>query len=43
MNDTRTLDKRIATMIFASVYPHYLAKVEGKGRTKKEKRKKKRE
>lgn len=23
-------------MIFASVYPHYLAKVEGKGRTKKE-------
>lgn len=27
-------DKRIATMTFASVYPHYVAKVETKGRTK---------
>ena len=29
-------DERIATMTFASVYPHYLAKVEKKGRTKEE-------
>ncbi len=29
-------DERIATMTFASVYPHYLAKVEKKGRTKDE-------
>lgn len=29
-------DERIAKMIFASVYPHYLAKVETKGRTKEE-------
>jgi hypothetical protein len=29
-------DERIATMSFASVYPHYLAKVEKKGRTKAE-------
>lgn len=29
-------DERIATMTFASVYPHYLAKIEKKGRTKKE-------
>ncbi|MBZ0203026.1 MAG: DUF2200 domain-containing protein [Ignavibacteria bacterium] len=27
---------RIAKMIFASVYPRYIAKVESKGRTKKE-------
>ena len=27
---------RIANMTFASVYPHYVAKVEKKGRTKKE-------
>lgn len=27
---------RIARMIFASVYPHYLSKVESKGRTKDE-------
>lgn len=26
-------DKRIANMIFASVYPHYIKKVEGKGRS----------
>jgi hypothetical protein len=29
-------DERIAAMTFASVYPHYQAKVEKKGRTKKE-------
>ena len=29
-------NERIAKMTFASVYPHYLAKVEKKGRTKKE-------
>jgi hypothetical protein len=29
-------DERIAKMTFASVYPHYVAKVEKKGRTKAE-------
>ncbi|MFG0306309.1 MAG: DUF2200 domain-containing protein [Phycisphaerales bacterium JB040] len=29
-------DERIATMTFSSVYPHYVAKVEKKGRTKEE-------
>lgn len=29
-------DQRIANMTFASVYPHYVAKVEKKGRTKAE-------
>jgi hypothetical protein len=29
-------DERIAKMTFSSVYPHYLAKVERKGRTKEE-------
>ncbi|HEX8875903.1 MAG TPA: DUF2200 domain-containing protein [Phycisphaerales bacterium] len=29
-------DERIATMTFSSVYPHYVTKVEKKGRTKKE-------
>lgn len=29
-------DARIATMTFVSVYPHYVAKVEKKGRTKAE-------
>lgn len=29
-------DKRIAEMTFSSVYPHYVAKVEKKGRTKEE-------
>jgi hypothetical protein len=29
-------DERIANMTFASVYPHYVAKVEKKGRTKLE-------
>lgn len=36
MNTTPAHDARIATMTFASVYPHYLAKVEKKGRTKEE-------
>ena len=29
-------DKRIAEMTFSSVYPHYVTKVEKKGRTKQE-------
>ena len=29
-------DQRMAIMTFSSVYPHYLAKVEKKGRTKEE-------
>jgi len=29
-------DERIATMTFASVYPHYVTKVESKGRTVEE-------
>lgn len=33
MNDTSHHDERIAQMIFASVYPHYITKVERKGRT----------
>lgn len=36
MNTTDNHDARIATMTFASVYPHYLSKVEKKGRTKEE-------
>ena len=36
MNRTNTHDERIAKMTFASVYPHYLAKVEKKSRTKEE-------
>lgn len=36
MNTTAAHDARIATMTFASVYPHYLAKVEKKGRSKEE-------
>ncbi|HJW31102.1 MAG TPA: DUF2200 domain-containing protein [Saprospiraceae bacterium] len=36
MNNSNTHDQRIARMTFASVYPMYLAKVEKKGRTKKE-------
>jgi hypothetical protein len=36
MNNTKNQDERIAKMTFASVYPHYLAKVEKKGRTKAE-------
>ncbi len=33
MNDTSHHDARIAKMTFASVYPHYVTKVEKKGRT----------
>ena len=36
MNRANDHDERIAKMTFASVYPHYLAKVEKKGRTKEE-------
>lgn len=36
MNTTPEHDKRIAKMVFASVYPHYVTKVETKGRTKEE-------
>ena len=36
MKTTPKQDERIANMTFASVYPHYLPKVEKKGRTKKE-------
>jgi hypothetical protein len=36
MNSSSNHDDRIARMTFASVYPHYLAKVEQKGRTKEE-------
>lgn len=36
MHNSGTHDQRIAKMIFASVYPLYLAKIEKKGRTKEE-------
>ena len=36
MNDTSHHDERIAKMTFASVYPHYVTKIENKGRTKEE-------
>jgi hypothetical protein len=36
MNSSGTHNQRFAKMTFASVYPLYLAKVEKKGRTKKE-------
>lgn len=36
MNPSTNHDNRIAKMIFASVYPHYVTKVEKKGRTKAE-------
>ena len=36
MNNTATHDDRIAKMTFASVYPHYVTKVEKKGRTEEE-------
>lgn len=36
MKTTPEHDERIAKMTFASVYPHYIAKVESKGRTKEE-------
>ena len=34
--NTNNQDERIAKMTFSSVYPHYVAKVETKGRTKEE-------
>lgn len=36
MKTTPEHDARIAQMTFASVYPHYVTKVEKKGRTKEE-------
>lgn len=36
MATTPEHDARIASMTFASVYPHYVSKVEKKGRTKSE-------
>jgi hypothetical protein len=36
MTTTPEHDQRIANMTFASVYPHYVAKVENKGRTESE-------
>jgi hypothetical protein len=36
MNNTNYQDERIAKITFASVYPHYVVKVEKKNRTKKE-------
>ena len=36
MNTSDTHNERIAKMTFASVYPHYVTKVEKKGRTKEE-------
>lgn len=36
MNGTSHHDEKIAKMTFSSVYPHYVTKVEKKGRTKEE-------
>lgn len=36
MTTTPEHDQKIAVMTFASVYPHYVTKVEKKGRTKQE-------
>lgn len=36
MSTSEIYNKRMANLTFASVYPHYLAKVEKKGRTKEE-------
>ncbi len=36
MKTSSTHDQRFAKMTFGSVYPHYVAKVEKKGRTKEE-------
>ena len=36
MKTTTQHDERVAKMTFASVYPHYITKVEKKGRTKEE-------
>lgn len=36
MNTTPEHNKRMAEMTFASVYPHYISKIERKGRSKEE-------
>ncbi len=36
MKDTSHHDERVAKMTFASIYPHYVTKVEKKDRTKEE-------
>ena len=36
MKNAQNHDERFAKMTFATVYPHYVAKVEKKGRTKEE-------
>lgn len=36
MKNSNTHDERIAKLTFGSVYPHYVTKVESKGRTRKE-------
>lgn len=36
MNNIEIQSQRVAKMTFASVYPHYVTKVEKKGRTKEE-------
>lgn len=36
MKESNTHNERMAKMSFSSVYPHYLVKVEKKGRTKEE-------
>ncbi|MDA1076548.1 MAG: DUF2200 domain-containing protein [Proteobacteria bacterium] len=36
MKTTKDHDERMARMTFASVYPHYVAKIEKKGRTEEE-------
>lgn len=36
MKTTIEHDKRISQMTFATVYPHYITKIESKGRTKEE-------
>ena len=36
LNTTTEHDAKMAEMTFASVYPHYISKVERKGRTKEE-------
>lgn len=36
MKNTKSSDERISQIIFAKVYPLYLAKIEKKGRTREE-------
>lgn len=36
MKETKEHNERVAKIIFASVYPHYIKKVETKGRSKEE-------